>query len=188
MGEHLTRPADARFGSVFTKLRVWEELEKYHRVIIPCVTPFRLLDTTHALLRRLVKQVAQIVTTDGVDGWTYGTLLALELNKGAENVAALERLLNHELSTLDFMFLQRFRSMQLATLRSDEHSARTFTYTHDQTNGAHLILETECAQNDRCVSPEQSGWIMCSCDVPEAHRVPNRSPAITVCMYVCMYV
>ena len=117
-----------------------------------------------------MKQVAQIVTTDGVDGWTYGTLLALELNKGAENVAALEGLLNHELSTLDFMFLQRFRSMQLATLRSDEHSARTFTYTHDQTNGAHLILETRCAQNDRCMSPEQSGWIMCSCDVPEAHR------------------
>ena len=69
-----------------------------------------------ALLGRLVGQVAKTVETDGVDGSTYGTLLALELDKSRAGAACLATLLDTELSPLEFIFIKRIRVLKLVTL------------------------------------------------------------------------
>ena len=102
---------------------------------IPYITPFPLTDTRCAFLKRLVEDVARIVSTDSVDGWTYGTLLALELNKRSNAGADLAELLTNGLSPLEFTFLKRIRILRLATLRTPkEHCTRTFTYRGTDTD------------------------------------------------------
>jgi hypothetical protein len=53
-----------------------------------------LANSTIGSLGRLVGEVAKYVTTDNVDGMTYGTLLALELNKGTADDATMTKVLN----------------------------------------------------------------------------------------------
>ena len=81
-----------------------------------------------SLIGALAAEVAQVVPTE-VDGSTYGTLLALELNKMTTDRAALNTILIEKLSPTEFMFLRQIRTVQLVSLQTpNERRARIFSH------------------------------------------------------------
>ena len=80
--------------------------------------------------------------TDGVNGTSLGTVLALELNKGTTNADNLAKLLDEDLSPLDFMFLKRVRVVRLASLKAPgKHCAQVFDYQQNCTRHGTQALQ-----------------------------------------------
>ena len=131
---HFELPDESR------KMRGGNESVKY-------MTPFELDPETLDLIKRLVDDIASVVPTDGVDGFTKGTVLALELTNpdwNKHNPPLTEMLEDGDsINELEFAFLKRIRTVQFAVLTSKaEKNARGVTYKYENGDPSKVTIES----------------------------------------------